>query len=261
MIVPKARVGWPWIQGPSDKLNIACVGVGGQADWDMEQLQSENFVALCDVDLERAAKNFARYPNVPKYRDYREMLAKEKDKIDAVLVAIPDHMHAPVSMMAIKLGKHVYCEKPLTRTVFEARSLAKASREAKVDSDGQSRHGLRGNRLINEWIWDGAIRGADGSGLVWTGPRTKLRSLCGGLKVLIGPQTHRQFRRLWNGTSGWVLHLIGRTTWPMSPCLARLVGLWIGRTGRYGNSQHCPDLFRLEARCSDDRACLFHDCL
>jgi predicted dehydrogenase len=84
MIVPRHVLGGPGYKAPSDKLNIACVGVGGQADWDMEQLQSENFVALCDVDLERAAKNFARYPNVPKYRDYREMLAKEKDKIDAV---------------------------------------------------------------------------------------------------------------------------------------------------------------------------------
>jgi predicted dehydrogenase len=158
MIVPRHVLGGPGYTAPSDKLNIACVGVGGQAGWDMEQLQSENFVALCDVDLERAAENFAKYPNVPKYRDYREMLSKEKDKIDAVLVAIPDHMHAPVSMMAIKLGKHVYCEKPLTRTVFEARALAKATREAKVATQmGNQGMAFEGNRLINEWIWDGAI--------------------------------------------------------------------------------------------------------
>jgi predicted dehydrogenase len=158
MIVPRHVLGGPGYTPPSDKLNIACIGAGGQAEWDMEQLQSENFVALCDVDLERAAKNFARYPNVPKYRDYREMLTKEKDRIDAVLVAIPDHMHAPVSMMAIKLGKHVYCEKPLTRTVFEARGLAKAAREAKVATQmGNQGMAFEGNRLINEWIWDGAI--------------------------------------------------------------------------------------------------------
>ena len=158
MIVPRHVLGGVGFTAPSDKLNIACVGVGGQAAWDMEQLQSENFVALCDVDLERATENFARYPKVPKYRDYREMLTKEKDKIDAVLVAIPDHMHAPVSMMAIKLGKHVYCEKPLTRTVFEARALAKAAREARVATQmGNQGMAFEGNRLLNEWIWDGAI--------------------------------------------------------------------------------------------------------
>ena len=158
MIVPRHVLGGAGFTPPSDKLNIACIGAGGQAAWDIGQLQNEHFVAFCDVDWERAAGTFAKHPQAAKYRDYREMLEKEKDKIDAVLVAVPDHTHAPASMYAIKKGKHVYCEKPLTRTVFEARAIAQAAREAKVATQmGNQGMAFEGNRLINEWIWDGAI--------------------------------------------------------------------------------------------------------
>ena len=142
---------------PNNKLNIACVGVGGRGADDIDALKSENIVALCDVDWQRAADTFARFPTAKKYRDFREMLDQEKN-IDAVLVATPDHNHAVVSMAAIKHGKHVYCEKPLTRTVHEARALAQAAREAKVVTQmGNQGMAFEGNRLINEWIADGAI--------------------------------------------------------------------------------------------------------
>jgi len=156
-IVPRYVLGGPGRTPPSEKLNIAGIGAGGQAAWDLDQVSSENIVALCDVDEVRAADTFKRHPKARKYRDFRVMLEKEK-QIDAVVVAIPDHAHAVATMTAIKMGKHVYCEKPLTRTVYEARAVAKAAREAGVATQmGNQGMAFEGNRLINEWIWDGAI--------------------------------------------------------------------------------------------------------
>src|SRR5205814_4338041 len=130
------------------KLNLAVIGAGGRGADDLEELKSENIVALCDVDWERAGKTFERFPKAPRYREFRIMLEKEKS-IDAVLVATPDHTHAVASMTAIKHGKHVYCEKPLTRTVAEARALSKAAREAKVATQmGNQGMAFEGNRLI-----------------------------------------------------------------------------------------------------------------
>ena len=160
MIVPRHVLGGKGHTAPSDKINVACVGTGGQAAWDIDQLQKAGaqIGILCDVDLKNAARTFNRYPDLPKYRDYREMIDKEKDKIDAVLVATPDHTHAPASIYAIRRGKHVYCEKPLTRTVYEARAIGQAAREAKVATQmGNQGMAFEGNRLINEWIWAGAI--------------------------------------------------------------------------------------------------------
>jgi predicted dehydrogenase len=142
---------------PSEKLNIAGIGIGGQGAHDLQSVNSENIVALCDVDWDYAAKVFKTYPKAKRYRDFRIMLENEKG-IDAVVVGTPDHTHAVVSMMAIKMGKHVYCEKPLTRTVYEARALGEAARQADVATQmGNQGMAFEGNRLINEWIWDGAI--------------------------------------------------------------------------------------------------------
>lgn len=144
---------------PNEKLNVAGIGVGGQGGWDIEQVAQagENIVALCDVDSGHAAHTFKKYPHAKIYKDFREMLEKHKG-IDAVVVGTPDHAHAVVSMMAIKLGKHVYCEKPLTRTVYEARALAAAARQAKVATQmGNQGMAFEGNRLLSEWVWDGAI--------------------------------------------------------------------------------------------------------
>lgn len=156
-IVPASVLGGPNRTAPSEKLNIVGIGVGGQGRWDIDNLSGENIVALCDVDWARAADTFRSYPKAKKYRDFRVMLEKEKG-IDAVVVATPDHVHAVASMMAIKMGKHVYCEKPLTRTVHEARAIAKAAQQAGVATQmGNQGMAFEGNRLINEWIWDGAI--------------------------------------------------------------------------------------------------------
>ena len=156
-IVPRDVLGGPGRTAPSQKLNIAGIGVGGQGQWDLENVSSENIIALCDVDQARAQDTFKRYPKARRYRDFRVMLEKEK-QIDAVVVATPDHVHAVATMTAIKMGKHVYCEKPLTRTVYEARAIAEAARKAGVATQmGNQGMAFEGNRLINEWLWDGAI--------------------------------------------------------------------------------------------------------
>jgi len=156
-IVPRHVLGGAGNTPPSEKLNIAGIGVGGQGAWDLQRLESQNIVALCDVDQNRAAGTFKRYPKARQYRDFRKMLDKQKN-IDAVVVATPDHVHAVATITAIKMGKHVYCEKPLTHTVYEARKLAQAAREHKVATQmGIQGHSGEGIRRLCEWIWDGAI--------------------------------------------------------------------------------------------------------
>lgn len=157
-IVPRHVLGGVGHTPPSEKLNIAGIGVGGKGAGDIGAVSSENIVALCDVDEKQAGKTFEEYPQAKKYKDFRRMLEKEEKNIDAVVVATPDHVHAVASMMAIKMGKHVYTEKPLTHTIYEARMLTKAAREHKVATQmgNQGRSG-EGIRLICEWIWDGAI--------------------------------------------------------------------------------------------------------
>jgi predicted dehydrogenase len=157
MILKPAVLGRGGQASPNSKLNIAGVGIGGQGASDLDSVKSENIVALCDVDSDYAAKTFNKYPNAKRYTDFRKMLDEEKS-IDAVVVGTPDHNHAIVSSTAIRMGKHVYCEKPLTRTVYEARTVARQAREAKVATQmGNQGMAFEGNRLINEWIADGAI--------------------------------------------------------------------------------------------------------
>ncbi len=192
-IIPRYTLGGIGYTAPSDLLNIAGIGVGGRGvddiqaicspEVDERQLQHityadessnssqttsarraarepvklANIYALCDVDEERAFRTFKGYPKAKIYKDFRQMLEKERS-IDAVVIATPDHTHAVASMMAIKMGKHVYCEKPLTHTVFEARALAKAAKEAKVVTQmGNQGMAHDANRQLKEWLWDGAI--------------------------------------------------------------------------------------------------------
>jgi predicted dehydrogenase len=117
---------------PNDRLNLAIVGCGGQGAENLGKVAGENIVALCDVDEKRAADAFQRYPKAKRFRDYRKMLEALHQQIDAVVVSIPDHMHAPVSLAAMELGKHVYCEKPLTWSIDEARRMASLAREKKL---------------------------------------------------------------------------------------------------------------------------------
>lgn len=157
LVLPAEVLGRAGAASPNSKLNIAGIGIGGQGGNDIDEVNSENIVALCDVDDEHAAHMFKKYPNAKRYKDFRQMLEKEKS-IEAVVVGTPDHNHAVVSVTAMKLGKHVYCEKPLTRTVREARVVAEVARGAKVATQmGNQGMAFEGNRLINEWLWDGAI--------------------------------------------------------------------------------------------------------
>jgi predicted dehydrogenase len=118
--------------GPNDRLNLAIVGCGGQGAENLNQVSGENIVAPCDVDEMRAAAAFWRFPRARQFRDYRRMLDALDKQIDAVVVSIPDHMHAPVSLAAMERGKHVYCEKPLTWGIDEARRMARLAREKKL---------------------------------------------------------------------------------------------------------------------------------
>ncbi len=114
--------------GANEKLNIACIGVGGKGYDDVMNVSTENIVALCDVDDKRAAAAFNSFPKAKKYHDFRKMLDKEAMNIDAVVVATPDHVHIPASVMAMKMGKHVYCEKPFGQNIHEIRLATKVAR-------------------------------------------------------------------------------------------------------------------------------------
>ena len=158
-IVPRHVLGGTGYTSPSDKLNIAGIGVRkwGMGSGNLSQCESENIVALCDVDYKSSVPTFNKYPKAKVYKDFRIMLENQTD-IDAVVVATPDHNHAVITMMAMKMGKHVYCQKPLTHTVYEARAITEAARKYKV----QTQMGNQGRssdeiRKLKEWIDDGAI--------------------------------------------------------------------------------------------------------
>jgi predicted dehydrogenase len=156
-IVPRHVLGGSAFQAPSDTLNIAGIGVGGMGQNNLRKCETENIVALCDVDDKYSAPVYERYPKAKRYRDFRKMLEKQKD-IDAVIVATPDHTHAVCAMACIQLGKHVYVQKPLTHSVYEARKLTEAARQYKVVTQmGNQGHSNHTTRITCEWIWDGAI--------------------------------------------------------------------------------------------------------
>ena len=143
---------------PNERLNVAGVGCGGQAFGDLKDIirDQENCVALCDPDWERGANGFSNWSKAAKYHDYRKMLDKEHKNIDAVVVACPDHMHAPAALAAMQLGKHVYVEKPLTRTIYEADVLLKAARRYNVATQmGNQGHSGDGVRRMCEAVWAG----------------------------------------------------------------------------------------------------------
>jgi len=156
-IVPRQVLGGPQAAAPSDRLNIAGIGVGGMGKNNLKACVGENVVALCDVDDEYSAPVYELYPDAKRYTDYRILLEKQKD-IDAVVIATPDHTHAVIALAAMQLGKHVYVQKPLTHSVYEARLLTETARKYKVATQmGNQGHSGDGIRMVCEWIWDGAI--------------------------------------------------------------------------------------------------------
>ncbi len=148
---PKARA------SSLERLNIGVIGCGGKGRTDLKGCASENIVALCDVDEQRAAESFNAYPQANKYQDYRRMLDRETG-LDAVIVSTPDHHHAPASVMAMRLGKHVYCQKPLTHSVHEARVMREVAAEMGVATQmGNQGHAFDGTRRAVELIRSGVI--------------------------------------------------------------------------------------------------------
>jgi predicted dehydrogenase len=157
-IVPRHVLGGPGFTAPSDKLNIACIGVGGMGKSDVDGVSGENVYALCDVDQKAAEESYRKHPKAKRYTDYREMLSREAGNIDAVTVSTPDHSHAAAAMLALKANKHTYCQKPLARTLHEVRALAAQARKTKVSTQmGNQGHTFDGTKQLREYVEAGAI--------------------------------------------------------------------------------------------------------
>ena len=145
-------------EAPSERINIAAVGAAGRNAANIRGTSTQNIVAMADIDADNLGKGSVAHPNVRKYRDFRMMLEKEADRIDAVVIGTPDHIHAPAAAMALRLKKHVYCEKPLTHTVFEARTLRELAQKNKlVTQMGTQIHSGDNYRRVVELIESGAI--------------------------------------------------------------------------------------------------------
>lgn len=141
----------------SQKLRIAAVGVGGMGANYIEGCATEHIAALCDVDDEMAAKVFAQYPRAARYRDYRRMLEREKE-IDAVIIGTPDHTHACIALASMQLGKHVYCAKPMTRTIADARRLAAMARDRKLATQMSVQSSMSKEACATiDWVRSGAV--------------------------------------------------------------------------------------------------------
>ena len=231
---------------PSEKLNVVSVGAGGRAGADIGGVSRQkgvNIIGLCDIDPKRAAGNFKRFDKAKKYTDFRKMLDEMDKDIDAVIVGTPDHTHAVACMNAIKRGKHVYCEKPLTHSVAEVRALRKAALEHKVITQvGNQGHASEHMRLVKEWIADGAIGNVTQANLGCDAFRNvycqinKLPDLKKKFNVpahvnwdlWLGPVQHHEympFYHPWNwrgwthfgtGTIGdWICHVLDPTFWAL----------------------------------------------
>lgn len=145
-------------KSPNERLNIAAIGATGRAGADISGVASQNIIAIADVDTNLLEKGSTRYPGVRKYQDFRVMLEKEEDNIDAVVVGTPDHTHAPAAAMAMRMKKHTYCEKPLTHTVKEARVLTElAAKNKLVTQMGTQIHAGDNYRRVVELVESGAI--------------------------------------------------------------------------------------------------------
>src|SRR3954447_2396721 len=159
-ILPSRFVNGAEAPTPNSKLNVAAIGIGSRGGADVDEIAGlgHNFVALCDVDEKYAAKEFAKYPGAKQFKDYRVMLDKMGKEIDAVVIGTPDHTHAVIAMEAMKHGKHVYCEKPLTHSVDEVRKLMAAAHQYKVVTQlGNQGHSSNTIRRVCEWVWAGAV--------------------------------------------------------------------------------------------------------
>jgi hypothetical protein len=137
------------VLGANDRINVACIGVGGKGDSDSNEVGrcGENVVALCDVDENNLNKKAQKYSDAKKFRDYRKLFDDMANGFDAVTVSVPDHNHGVASLLAMKHGKHVFCQKPLTQTVREARLMRETANAKKLatqmGNQGSAQNGLR----------------------------------------------------------------------------------------------------------------------
>jgi predicted dehydrogenase len=216
-IVPRHVLAQAGTTAPSDKLNIASIGVSGMGGGDVHSVaEGNNIIALCDVDYKQAAGTFKDFPKAKKFKDFRVMLdAIEKD-IDAVTVSTPDHFHAVAAMAAIKRGKHVHCQKPLAHSIYDIRQLMKAANEHKVITQlGNQGHSFDTIRMFCEWIWDGAI-----------GPVKEIHAFCESNYSRIRQFEQRQEKHKVPETLDWNLWVGPAPMRPYNPMY--LPGSWRG---------------------------------
>lgn len=203
-IVPRHVLGGVGFTAPSDRLRVAGIGAGGKGESDLNEFFKSgkaDIAFLCDVD-DRSAKNSrTRFPKAKYYKDYREMLEKEKKNIDAVTVSTPDHMHAVAALAAMQMGKHVYVQKPLTHDIYEARILTQAADKYKVvtqmGNQGASGDGVR---QMQEWYNAGLIGDAHDI-YVWTNRPVWPQGF--GKPKNTAPVPKELDWNLWLGTAPW----------------------------------------------------------
>ena len=199
----------------NEKLNVALVGCGGRGGWFVRAIPDigENIVAMCDVNEQRAAAAFKKLARVPKFHDYRKMLREKDQQIDAVVVAAPDHVHAPCGMMAMKMGKHVYCEKPLTNTVDEARRMRQTANKTGVATQMGNQGTATGafreqveiiqsgdlGEVRDVYVWHDA--GGWGHRPVPTQSMPEPEYL--DWNLWLGPRAYRPYHRQWMNWHGW----------------------------------------------------------
>jgi hypothetical protein len=252
-----------WSYQANEKLNIAIIGAAGMGAGNTGAVSSENIVALCDVDEERAAGTYQRFPNAPKYRDFRKVLDEMHKQIDAVVVSTPDHTHAVAAVAAMKLGKHVFCEKPLNRTVFEARTMRETAAKHKVVTQmGNQGSASEGLRKAVDIAWAGVI-GEMREAHVWFGggnaPNDRPKdepSVPSGFDwdLWLGPVTYRPFHpayirgawRNWRPFGTGSMGDFGCHTTNLAFRALRLDGLWDKNVRRPRKS-----VIRVEAEASE----------
>jgi len=214
---------------PNSKLNVACIGVGGRGQAAVAAVKEENLVAFCDVDDARAARTYKEYPDVPQFRDYRKLLDQHGSKIDAVTVSTPDHMHFPIAMAAMRLGKHVFVEKPMSHTIHEARVMAKLAKEKKLATQmGNQGHAAEGTRLLKEWV-DAGILGEVKEIHSWTNRPIWPQG--------VNAPDHSKLRPVIPSTLDWELWLGVAQSRPYDPayCPFNWRGYWDFGTGALGD--------------------------
>ena len=224
----------PGQPSPNNRLNVACIGLGSQGRNVVNAMKGENLVAFCDVDDAHAARVYDAHPEVPRFRDYRVLLEKLGDRIDAVAIATPDHMHYPIAVAALQLGKHVFLEKPLTHTIAEARQLARLAQEKKVATQmGNQGRATESIRLYKEGV-DAGVLGDVREVHAWT--NRPLSHWPQG-RLAVRPPDHSKMIPVCPPTLDWDLWLGVAPARPYDPMFApfKWRGFWDFGTGAMGD--------------------------